>query len=200
MLPNGNPWDHEGTVPAARKSLARNGFAHRGQIGSSLGRGDCDPDALRSGLFPIPDDGPHVRHALWIVMVLVAGGWLATELPSGSTATTHEPAWRRTRDGWERKERVVVTPPVAPPTLHPVTVALFQLLAAALALAALAPARRRGDRASSPGARVANAWPTAVENAPAVPAEPHGLSSQAAAGPTACQGPARPTACGTRVE
>ncbi|MCR4414927.1 MAG: hypothetical protein NUV77_21115 [Thermoguttaceae bacterium] len=200
MLPNGNAWHRAGTVLAARKWIARDGFEHGGQIGSSPRRGDCGPDALRFGLFRIPDYGPYVRHAIWIVIVLVAGGWLATELPSGSTATTHEPSWRRTRDGWERKERVVITPPVAPPTLHPVTVALFQVLAAALALAALAPARRRSTGGTSPGAEAPNPLRTAIENPSPVEAEPEAPLSQTAAGPTVCQGPARPTACGTRAE
>lgn len=73
----------------------------------------------------------------WILFVLVTLGWVACELPS-QPSTTNEPAtvWRRTRDGWEHRDRVLVQA-VRRPALHPVVIASLEILLTATAMLAV---------------------------------------------------------------
>lgn len=75
----------------------------------------------------------------WILLLLLALGWLASEVPCQGPAPSAEPAtvWRRTRDGWEHKDRVLVAGPPFRPALHPALIAAFEVLLSATAMLAL---------------------------------------------------------------
>jgi hypothetical protein len=51
--------------------------------------------------------------------------------------------WVRTAGGWQPRRVVEARRPAAPPTLHPATVAAFELIASLLALAAFPASARR---------------------------------------------------------
>jgi hypothetical protein len=55
--------------------------------------------------------------------------------------------WVRTAEGWQRRRVVEARRPAAPPTLHPVTVAAFELAASLLVLTAF-PTRAATQRSS----------------------------------------------------
>jgi hypothetical protein len=63
--------------------------------------------------------------------------------PPAEAAGPDDVRWRRTRYGWEPRERVVVESPLPSPGLHPATVAAMEALVAAFALAAFPGKDRR---------------------------------------------------------
>ena len=72
----------------------------------------------------------------WLLLLLVVFAWVASEVPlrGDSPQPSPEVAWRRTADGWEKTARWHNEPAVRRPALHPMVVALLQML---LALGAL---------------------------------------------------------------
>lgn len=74
-----------------------------------------------------------------ILLVLVAIGWVAIELPGPTPADANQPAtvWRRTRHGWEHQDRVLPQRPVHRPGLHPVVIAAFEVLLTATVMLAV---------------------------------------------------------------
>ena len=79
-----------------------------------------------------------VRLIGWLLLILLALGWLASELPSpaGRTEAAAKTDWRRTRDGWERPTWIAAATASTSGRmmLHP---ALVGLLEVSLALAVL---------------------------------------------------------------
>ena len=88
-----------------------------------------------------------MRLAFGISLILLGLFWLAATFdlrqPAKTEAAHWKDApvgtkWRRTASGWQRVERVLPqAEPITPTTLHPATVAVFQLLASVLALSML---------------------------------------------------------------
>ena len=72
----------------------------------------------------------------WLFLALVGFAWVASEVPlSGDTPQpSYEVAWRRTAHGWEKPTAWHDKPAPHRPALHPMVVALLQVL---LTLAAL---------------------------------------------------------------
>jgi len=81
-----------------------------------------------------------VRLIVWLVLILMALGWLASELPLTATQnqSSVEAGWRRTRDGWEIPTWNV-NGGFRRVSLHPAVVGLFEI---SLALAVLIAFRR----------------------------------------------------------
>jgi hypothetical protein len=79
-----------------------------------------------------------VRTISWLVLVLLAVGWLASEIPDAEPASNgpHDSGWRRTSLGWEHVSQWTPSAPPRRPALHPAVVGLLQLLLAAMALVA----------------------------------------------------------------
>lgn len=80
-----------------------------------------------------------MRPILWMVAILLAVGFLASEirLPQADQATTIETPWRRTEKGWMRATWLAPAARVEQPTLHPCVVGSLELLLSALALVAI---------------------------------------------------------------
>ena len=73
----------------------------------------------------------------WIFALLLAVGWVATDLPPIVVpAECMSPdLWRRTNDGWERAEWLRPDPPATPPWLHPGLLATFQIVVSVVGFA-----------------------------------------------------------------
>ena len=84
----------------------------------------------------------------WLLLLLVAVGWLAAEVPLSGTppATGLQTDWRRTRDGWQRMNWLSEEVPLRRPALHPGLVALFVLLLSVTALVAFSTSTARFRR------------------------------------------------------
>ncbi|TWT85436.1 hypothetical protein Pla123a_02430 [Posidoniimonas polymericola] len=86
---------------------------------------------------------------------MMAGAALASRWPVTSDQTPASLEWVRTVDGWERSAHLI---PVAEhgPTMHPLTLAALQVLAAGVALAAgwSAAAASEDDLAAKPAAAI----------------------------------------------
>lgn len=74
------------------------------------------------------DRQANVRRIVGLVLMLLALGWLASELPSrlADNAPNITTSWRRTRDGWQRLSTLATSRPTSPPQLHPLVVAAFE--------------------------------------------------------------------------
>ena len=96
----------------------------------------CLPDSQRrqTGMFVMQRIG-------WIVALLIAAGWVASEIPAnpsdGHNAVAS--AWRRTSEGWQQHSQVAPSRPRTPPPLSPLVVAGLELLLAGMALLAFSP-------------------------------------------------------------
>ena len=77
-----------------------------------------------------------------LLLLLVAAGWLASELPQAGSATSDGLAadWRRTAQGWERLPMTGADATTDQPSLHPLAAASLELLLA-LGAAAACPAK-----------------------------------------------------------
>jgi hypothetical protein len=80
----------------------------------------------------------------WLLLLLLAIGWLAAEVPRLTEPqwAPVEDTWRRTSNGWQRATWLADPALHHRPRLHPTVVASFELLASALALVAFAPVAR----------------------------------------------------------
>jgi hypothetical protein len=113
-----------------------------------------------------------MRLAFGISLILLGLFWLAATFdlrqPAQTEAAHWKDApvgskWRRTAGGWQRVEQVLPqTERATPTTLHPATVAAFQLLASVLALSML-PA----------GTSKRSTEPTSHSAEPKVASKPH---------------------------
>jgi hypothetical protein len=68
---------------------------------------------------------------------------LAARCGHAGTVASSGIDWVRTADGWQPRRVVEARRPAAPPTLHPATVAAFELIASLLALTAFPASVRR---------------------------------------------------------
>jgi len=94
-----------------------------------------------------------MRWVAWFLLLLVAVGWLASELPVPETSAASRQefdCWRRTRNGWERAGWLTDRMSVARPVLHPGVVALLELLLSMAALTAF-PIRAERNAARNRG-------------------------------------------------
>ena len=94
-----------------------------------------------------------MRWCAWFLVLVVAAGWLASEVPLAETPAAPRQqldCWRRTRDGWERADWL--TPPscVRRPGLHPGVVGLLEVLVSTTALMA-SSLRAKPPAARAPG-------------------------------------------------
>ena len=94
-----------------------------------------------------------MRRILLFSLLLFGAIWCLAHVEvefAGSPAQTISSPWRRTRDGWERADRWLRSPPAGPfsfgspsgaqsPWLHPLVLAWLETLAALSLLAAFAP-------------------------------------------------------------
>ena len=78
-----------------------------------------------------------MQYVSWLVVLLVAVGWTAAEMPLADppTARSSDPEWRRTAEGWIKVGPAGVAALSRPlrevrtePALHPGVVAAFLLL------------------------------------------------------------------------
>ena len=78
----------------------------------------------------------------WIVALLIAAGWIASEIPAGYSDGNAGAAstWRRTVQGWQHRNQVVSSQPLTARPLGPLVVAGLELLLSGLALLAFSPA------------------------------------------------------------
>ena len=84
-----------------------------------------------------------MRSIGWLVVLLLAAGWLASEIPLTDAPAVSQDGpdgWRRTRFGWQQRTWSTPEAPVRRPALHPAVVGLLELLLSVLALVAF-PAR-----------------------------------------------------------
>jgi len=89
-----------------------------------------------------------LRRIGWLLVFVVGLLWLVEELPPSldSAQPGGDANWRRTRDGWERLDPIA--PPAATPsspTLHPVLLAVAQVLLSLFALVAWGRAASQED-------------------------------------------------------
>lgn len=73
----------------------------------------------------------------WILLILFLLGWVASEVPCQGPDSQPATVWRRTRDGWEHRDRVLPAPEPYRPALHPVVIAAMEVLLSATAMLAL---------------------------------------------------------------
>jgi hypothetical protein len=121
--------------------------AHRVSAGARLAsgglrgiaEGDCAILAFNALLARLAN----VQRIFWLSLMLIVLGWVATELPSGTTGNepTMATAWRRTRDGWVRHSTLVISQPAPPPHLHPAVLAAFEGLLSLAGMVAFLPRR-----------------------------------------------------------
>lgn len=76
-----------------------------------------------------------VAAALGMLLVAVPEGVGRVANPCAQVERSPGSPWRRTRDGWERVAWLADEARVAAPKMHPLTLAIFQVLAACGALA-----------------------------------------------------------------
>ena len=93
----------------------------------------------------------------WLLTLLVALGWMASEYGPSRPISAAQPAvdtWRQTQNGWERATWLVPEVPVRKPCLHPCVVGLLELFLSATAMIALATgAGSKRAETSSPRTR-----------------------------------------------
>ena len=86
-----------------------------------------------------------MQRRLFVLLLAMVVCGLASSCGHAGTVASSGINWVRTVDGWQPRRVVEARHPAAPPTLHPATVAAFQLAASLLALWAF-PARARRPR------------------------------------------------------
>jgi len=93
-----------------------------------------------------------MRWIVWLLLLLAVAGWLAAEapLPTTPAPALSDTPWRRTRDGWEQATWLAQGGAQSQPDLHPAVVAIWQLLASILVLAAFGPVASQEARRSAP--------------------------------------------------
>lgn len=93
-----------------------------------------------------------MRGAGWLVAVLLAVGWFASEVPVRPRVASSGPlsTWRRTAEGWETATWLVADVPARWPSLHPGVVAAMELLLVLTALVAFGPSRVSPSHPASP--------------------------------------------------
>jgi len=120
------------------------------QIGSSRLRSQARLGTLcRQCRFP----RSNVRSIGWLLLILLALGWVAGEVPLSAEWPDDggaERQWRRTRDGWEhpRWRDAAGTTPAS--SLHPAVVGLLELFLAVGVLTALGKGGSQEDACPSP--------------------------------------------------
>lgn len=78
-----------------------------------------------------------MRWVGWLLLVLIAVTWVASEIPAWTSQSgAHPSSWRRTCNGWEQAASWMPQRERYQPTLHPIIVALLQMLLASAALVA----------------------------------------------------------------
>ena len=89
-----------------------------------------------------------MRRIVGLLLLLLAIGWLFSELPTGmfGDEVNVSTAWRRTRDGWQRHCTLVVGHPAPPPQLHPGIVASFEGLLSLAGMIAFSKSWMAGGR------------------------------------------------------
>ena len=103
-----------------------------------------------------------MRLIAWLLVVLLATGWLAAEIPLAETrsGTAPDSGWRRTAHGWERPSWRASDVRVHQPTLHPVVVGLVELFLASAALIAFSGPAKQHDRSRRKGSRARDRAPS----------------------------------------
>lgn len=92
-----------------------------------------------------------MRWVGWLVFLLLALGWLAAEMPLGSTRPNQTlGAWRRTVDGWERPDWAMLRGEVHRPPLHPLVVGLLEGLLVCIGLIGLSRTTENRRTARTP--------------------------------------------------
>lgn len=88
----------------------------------------------------------------WLLLVLIAVTWVASEIPGWPSSDAQLSSWRRTCDGWEQATRWMPRTELCQPTLHPIIVALLQMFLAGAALVAFSwPEQPPASKAKSLG-------------------------------------------------
>ena len=93
-----------------------------------------------------------MRRFGWLLVLLAAVGWLATEVRPPETPTASDrplDCWRRTPDGWQRATWLAPQTPIRRPALHPVVVGLLELLVCLAALVAFPTGAETGAACNS---------------------------------------------------
>lgn len=101
----------------------------------------------------------------WLLVLLAAVGWLATEVPLPETpAAADRPldGWRRTPEGWQRATWLAPQTAVGRPALHPAVVGLFELLVCLAALVAFPTGAAETDAACDSGSHTDSDAPPAA--------------------------------------
>jgi hypothetical protein len=97
-----------------------------------------------------------LQRIVGLLLLLLTLGWITSELPSDTPG--NEPnssmAWRRTRDGWQRRYTLVIVHPAPPPQLHPVVVATFEGLLVLTGVVAFSGAGEFGTGKAEFGSRI----------------------------------------------
>jgi hypothetical protein len=80
-------------------------------------------------------EGQSVQRIGWILAVLLAMGWMASEIPVQNASSTDRPRadtdWRRTVDGWEKAGQWIYYSFTPRPALHPFYFGMMQCAVAA---------------------------------------------------------------------
>jgi len=80
-----------------------------------------------------------VQRIGWILAVLLAIGWLASEFPVQNACSNVRPntqtCWRRTVDGWENSSQWCFYYQTREPAFHPIYVIVIQSLVVCLVIA-----------------------------------------------------------------
>ena len=77
-----------------------------------------------------------MRWIACIVMMLLAVGWFLTTIAPGDAADSRLTTWRRTEQGWQRRDQWPMPRVSQRPPVHPLVVGGLGVLAVALALVA----------------------------------------------------------------
>ncbi len=77
-----------------------------------------------------------MRRRLFVLLTAAVVWGLAGACGQCGTVASSGIDWVRTAEGWQRRRVVEARRPAEPPTLHPATVAAFELAASLLVLAA----------------------------------------------------------------
>lgn len=94
-----------------------------------------------------------MRTCGWLLLILIAIGWIACRLPEAPAPPVRViGGWRRTAEGWERRSIWGREPRRARPPVHPVVPTMLGACVSLMALVAFAPAARGAGQHVSPPA------------------------------------------------